>query len=280
MWQIFPFFFPFLCLCLLSCLCNRLYILPQLLSLSLLPLCQFLLALVFPFPTVPPAPHMHSYFLLHPLSPVFAALARSFCESCCLSTGLSLHTHLFPVIPFHGHMQDLHIYNFGDASQNRRLSHLHSPVPRLIFSHSQQITTVILSLFLSVSQTAFSNTCNPLCLPLHSQTEPALTLCILSLLFLPSHSFLPPYHQVSLSVFIFILHSNREELLIQLGLYCCLMIPAASLQGNQRKYCSLSAPLSSAEYAPWAEKELSDGTGGGWENGRAQCKMPLEDCKK
>lgn len=194
MWQIFPFFFPFLCLCLLSCRCNRLYILPPLLSLSLLPLCQFLLALVFPFPTVPPASHMRSYFLLHPLSPVFAALERSFCESCCLSTGLSLHTHLFPVIPFHGHMQDLHIYNFGDASQNRRLSHLHSPVPRLIFSHSQQITTVILSLFLSVSQTAFSNTCNPLCLPLHSQTEPALTLCILSLLFLPSHSFLPPYH--------------------------------------------------------------------------------------
>lgn len=75
----FPLSVRFLSLCLLSCLCNRLHILPQVLNLSFLPLCQFLLALVFPFPVALPASHTRSYFLLHPLSHGFAALASSFC---------------------------------------------------------------------------------------------------------------------------------------------------------------------------------------------------------
>ena len=82
----------------LSCLCNRLYILPHVLNLSLLPLCQFLLRLVFPFPIAPLASHMHSYFLLHPLShahSIHCCPAKLILHTqwCCLSTGLSLHTH-------------------------------------------------------------------------------------------------------------------------------------------------------------------------------------------
>lgn len=78
-----------------SCLCNRLYILPHVFSLSLLPLCDFLLCLVFPFPV---ASHMHSSFLLHPLShahSIHCSPAKLILHTpwCCLSTGLSLYSY-------------------------------------------------------------------------------------------------------------------------------------------------------------------------------------------
>lgn len=82
----------------LSCLCNRLYILPHVLNLSLLPLCQFLLCLVFRFPIARLASHMRSYFILHLLSHIHSihcCLAKLILHAqwCCLSTGLALHTH-------------------------------------------------------------------------------------------------------------------------------------------------------------------------------------------
>lgn len=98
-WQIFPFFIPFLSLCLLSCLCNRLYILPQVLNLSLLPLCQFLLALVFPFPAVPPASHTHSTSCSIPSLPCllpwqdpFVRAVASALGCPCTPTSLSCHS--------------------------------------------------------------------------------------------------------------------------------------------------------------------------------------------
>lgn len=91
--------FPFLSLCLLSCLCNRLYILPQVLNLSLLLLCQFLLALVFPFPVVPPASHTHSTSCSIPSLPCllpwqdpFVRAVASALGCPCTPTSLSCHS--------------------------------------------------------------------------------------------------------------------------------------------------------------------------------------------
>lgn len=146
----------------LSCLCNRLYIFPHVLNLSLLPLCQFLLSCV-------PLSHCSSSFLYALLLPAPSAFSCTqhallpcrvhFAHTVVLPLHwiVLAHTCCFPVYPFHVPMRDLHIYSFGDASPNTRLLYLHSflPILRLIFSHSQRITTVILSLCFFLSHRIF-----------------------------------------------------------------------------------------------------------------------------
>lgn len=222
----------------LSCLCNRLYILPHVLNLSLLPLCQFLLCLVFRFPIARLASHMRSYFILHLLSHIHrihTLLPRKVNFACTVLLPLHwiglAHTFCFPVCPVHVHVQDLHIWRFGDASQNTRPLYLHSflPILRLIFSHSQQITAIILSLcfFLSHKQNFLTPVTHHSFLSTHRQ--PTLTLYILSLLFLSSHSFLNPYRNsppgFSICFYLdvaFILGGTTDADGLTL---CCLSIP-------------------------------------------------------
>lgn len=93
-------------------------------SVSLLPLCDFLLSLMFPFPATS---CMHP-FLLHPLCvcsmhccPAELVL-HAVVVPVCLPVFLT-HTHCFHICPFaRVHNQNLHVCRFGDASQNTRLA--------------------------------------------------------------------------------------------------------------------------------------------------------------
>lgn len=160
-WQMFHLFLSFPSLHLLAHAIDRMS--SPMFSVSLLPLCDFLLSLMFPFP----ATSCTHPFLLHPL----CACSMHCCPAELVfhavvvpaDPSLYTHTHCFHICPFaRVHNQNLHICRFGDASQNTRHVRLHhlSLTLRLVLSDSQQITAVILSLFPSVSPIEFSNTYN------------------------------------------------------------------------------------------------------------------------
>lgn len=118
-------------------------------SLSCVPLsCCFSHALLLPAPS--------SFSCTHTLQPCKVDFAHTMVLP--LHWTVLVHICCFYICPFaHIHIRDLHICSFGDASQSSRLLFLSSfpPILRLILRDSQQITTVILSLFPALSQQNF-----------------------------------------------------------------------------------------------------------------------------
>lgn len=143
----------------LSCLCNRLYILPHVLHLSFPSVSSFSVLCSSFFPIAPLASHTHSCFLRRPLSHVHSIHCWPselilHTQWCCLSNGLSLHTHAALLsVPF---MYMCRICIFTDLGMHPEIQDFYTCTA---FFYTYSFTTNNhyhpVSLFLSVSHRIF-----------------------------------------------------------------------------------------------------------------------------
>lgn len=209
---------------------------------------------MFLFPFAPLASHVHSCFLLHLLSHVHSrhcwpSKLILHTHWCFLSNGLSLHTHAaFLSIPF-TYMR--RICTFTGLGMHPEIQDFYTCTASFHTYSFTQITTAILSLSFCLTQDFLTPITHRSFISTHSYSLPWLCIfCPFSINpLLPK--FLPQLPiRFLLSMFILMLHSYWEELLMQMVLLSAVLAsPLSTCKGTGGSSCSLSAPLSFAEYA-------------------------------